>query len=84
MVNEKKEVEPKGEPIVEVYRVLGPVVLTSDRLAYGPGAIVDLSHLPDKSIQYFLTIGLFELAEGEPANVPQPITEGRAPRPCCK
>jgi len=83
MASDKKEPEP-GKQIVEVYRVLKPVVLTTDRNLYMPGAIVDLSHLPDKAIQYLISKGVYETAEGEPANVPQPITEGRKKRPCCK
>lgn len=86
MANEKKDVE-KGEPIVEVYRVLKPVVLVTDRNLYLPGAIVDLSHLPDASIQYFLDRGFYETAEGEPQNIPQPLTgdnTGRKARPCCR
>ena len=86
MANEKAK--PKeGEQIVEVYRALGWVVLTTDRNMYPPGTILDLSHLPDKSIQHVLKKGLYELAEGEPANIPQPLTgenTGRKPRPCCK
>ena len=86
MASKAKE---KGEQIIEVYRALQPVILTTDGQLYMPGTILDLSHLPDKSIQHFLRKGLYELAEGEPANVPQPLTgtaaeTGRKRRPCCK
>ena len=88
MASEKKQLE-KGEQIIEVYRCLDWVVLTTDRTMYPPGTILDLSHLPDKSIQHFLDKGLYELADGEPANIPQPLTgsekaTGRKRRPCCK
>ena len=53
-----------------VYRVLQPVVLSTDRQCYMPGAILDLSHLPQESIRYFLDAKIFETADGEPANVP--------------
>jgi len=92
MADEKpKDEKPnkEGEQIVEVYRCLDWVVLTTDGNMYPPGTILDLSHLPDKSIQRFLKKGLYELAEGEPANVPQPLigsekATGRKRRPCCK
>jgi hypothetical protein len=88
MAKAKEEPKLEGEPIIEVYRVLHPVVLVTDRQTYFPGDIVDLSHLPDKSIQHFLKKGIYELADekvdGPPKNVPQPTTEGRKKRPCCK
>jgi len=55
----------KEQPI---YRVLQTVVLSSDRQIYQPGAIVDLSHLPPESIQWFVSQGIFETADGEPQN----------------
>ena len=60
------------------YRVLQMVNLTSDRQTYRPGQIVDLSHLPQASIRYFLDRKVFETADGEPANVPG------NPAPPCK
>ena len=53
-----------------VYRVLQTVVLSTDRQIYQAGQIVDLSHLPQESIRYFLDRRIFETADGEPANVP--------------
>ena len=86
-MSDKKEDE-KGEPIIEMYRVLSPVVLTTDGQYYKFPDIVDLSHLPDKSIQWFLDHGFYELVEGEPKNVPKPYDgddeAARKPRPCCK
>ena len=52
------------------YRVLRRVALITDRRTYEPGAIVDLSHLPQSSIQWFLDNGFYETADGEPANDP--------------
>ena len=60
-----------------VYRVLQMVNLTSDHQTYRPGQIVDLSHLPQASIRYFLDRRIFETADGEPANVP-----GNPAEPC--
>lgn len=43
-------------------------MLSSNRQAYNPGAIVDLSHLPPASIKWFVDQGYFETADGEPEN----------------
>jgi hypothetical protein len=51
-----------------IYRVLRTVVLSSDRQIYQPGALVDLSHLPQTSIQWFVEQGYYETADGEPDN----------------
>lgn len=53
-----------------VFRVLQPVVLSSDRQIYLPGAIVDLSYLPPKTRKRLVEQGLFETADGEPENDP--------------
>ena len=60
----KKKVE-REQPL---YRVLKTVVLSTDRQMYLPGAIVDLSHLPPKSRQWFIDNGYYETADGEPEN----------------
>jgi len=52
-----------------VYRVLKPVILNMQRM-YLPGAIVDLSHLPQESIRWFIENGYYETADGEPENEP--------------
>ena len=88
MSEETKETpptEPEKKPKVglkdgrqtPVYRVLQMVNLTSDHQTYVPGQIVDLSHLPQESIRYFLDRRIFETADGEPANVP-----GNPAEPC--
>ena len=91
MSEETKEAQPTEEPQEErpkkvglqdgrqtpVYRVLQMVNLTSDHQTYVPGQIVDLSHLPQESIRYFLDRHIFETADGEPANVP-----GNPAEPC--
>ena len=69
-----------GRPI---YRVLRPVILTTDRRMYMPGAILDLSHLPEESIRWFVDHGFYETADGEPENVPQSIESARRERDCC-
>ena len=82
---ETQPTEPKEKPKVclqdgrqtPVYRVLQMVNLTSDHQTYRPGQIVDLSHLPQESIRYFLDRHIFETADGEPANVP-----GNPAEPC--
>lgn len=58
----------KNEP--KTYRVLQPIILSTTRLSYNPGAIVDLSHLPDESRRWFLDNKLVEAADGEPENDP--------------
>jgi len=60
-----------------IYRVLHTVVLSSDRQIYLPGAIVDLSHLSPEARRQFVAKGLFETADGEPANIP-----ANEPLPC--
>ena len=57
-----------------IYRVLKPVVLSTDRREYRLGAIVDLSHLPRESIRWFVERGFYETADGEPENVPAQVT----------
>lgn len=49
------------------FRVLQPIIL-ADRQIYGPGAIVDLSHLPPASQRWYLEHGIIETADGEPEN----------------
>lgn len=66
-----------------IYRVLMPVILSTDRRMYMPGAIVDLSHLPEESIRYFVDNGFYETADGEPENVPQSIESAARARDCC-
>lgn len=66
-----------------IYRVLMPVILSTDRRMYMPGAIVDLSHLPEESIRYFVDNGFYETADGEPENVPQSIESAARERDCC-
>jgi hypothetical protein len=53
-----------------VYRVLQPIVLSTDRQIYSPGAIVDLSHQTQAGIRWMIDNGLVETADGEPENVP--------------
>ena len=53
-----------------LFRVLRPVILSTDRQVYMPGQIVDLSHLPPESRRWFLKNGYYETADGEPANEP--------------
>jgi hypothetical protein len=65
------------------YRVLSNIVLTTDHRVYKPGAIVDMSHLPEESIRYFVERGYIETADGEPENVPQPTENARRARGCC-
>jgi hypothetical protein len=71
-----------------IYRVLHPVILSSDGQIYGPGAIVDLSHLTSSVRKQLVARGLFETADGEPANIPAKLADGtpnpKAPRvaPC--
>ncbi len=57
----------KEQPL---YRVLQPVVLSSDRQIYLPGAIVDLSYLEPETRKRLVKTGLFETADGEPENDP--------------
>ena len=52
------------------YRVLKPVILSTDRQIYQPGAIVDLSHLTPEARRWFIDQGFYETADGEPENVP--------------
>jgi hypothetical protein len=66
-----------------IYRVLQPVILSTDRQIYLPGAIVDLSHLPEESIRWFVQQGIYETADGEPENKPQPIENSLRERNCC-
>jgi hypothetical protein len=71
--NEPKESKPglKDGRQTPTYRVLVPrITLTTDRQEYVRGQIVDLSHLPQESIRWFLDNKWFETADGEPANVP--------------
>ncbi len=65
------------------YRVLMPIILSSDRLMRMPGAIVDMSHLPEASIRYYVDGGFIETADGEPENVPQSIESAARARDCC-
>ena len=58
------------------YRVLHPVILSSDGQIYLPGAIVDLSHLTPELRKQFVGMGLFETASGEPANIPAKLADG--------
>jgi len=53
-----------------VYRVLQPIVLSTDRQIYLPGAIVDMSHQTREGIRWFIDRGIIETADGEPENVP--------------
>jgi len=59
-----------------IYRVLHPVVLSSDGQIYLPGTIVDLSHLAPDVRKQFVGQGLFETADGEPANIPAKLADG--------
>jgi len=59
-----------------IYRVLQPVVLSSDGQIYLPGAIVDLSHLTPDIRKRLVGRGLFETADGEPANIPAKLADG--------
>jgi hypothetical protein len=56
-----------------IYRVLLPVILSSDGIERQPGDIVDLSHLPPESRRWFVSNGFFETADGAAVNVPGPI-----------
>lgn len=67
-MTKKSETTKKAEVEQPIYRVLKPVILSSDRMMRMPGAIVDLSHLPPKSRQHFIDAGYFETADGEPEN----------------
>ena len=76
-MSEEKQEEPTKAKVglsdgrqTPVYRVLQTVVLTTDRQIYEAGQIVDLSHLPQESIRWYLDRKIFETADGEPANVP--------------
>ena len=76
-VNEEPKEEPKKKVGLQdgkqtpVYRVLLPLVaLSTDRQEYVKGQLLDLSHLPQESINKMLDKGYFETADGEPANVP--------------
>ena len=60
------------------YRVLKPVVLSTDRQCYMPGDIVDLSHQTPAGIEYFIKLGYFETADGEPKNAPAPASDEKA------
>jgi len=60
-----------------------PIILSTDRLMRMPGAIVDMSHLPEESIRYYVDGGFIETADGEPENVPQSIVSAARARPCC-
>lgn len=51
------------------YRVLKPVVLSTDCQIYMPGDIVDLSHLTSDGRRYFVDRGYYETADGEPKNL---------------
>ncbi len=66
-----------------IYRVLMPIILSTDRLMRMPGAIVDMSHLPEASIRYYVDGGFIETADGEPENVPQSIESAARERDCC-
>lgn len=56
-----------------IFRVLQPVILSSDGVERQPGDIVDLSHLPHGARRWFLKNKFFETADGKTANVPGPI-----------
>jgi hypothetical protein len=66
-----------------IYRVLMPIILSSNRMTYMPGQIVDMSHLPDASIRYFVDGGFIETADGKPENEPQSVKSAARERPCC-
>ena len=51
-----------------VYRVLHRLCTRTQE--FEAGAIIDMSHLPQASIQWYLNNHLIETADGEPANVP--------------
>lgn len=71
MVADKtKDVKPGLKQARPIYRCLVGVTLTTDRQYYPAGTILDLSHLPDKSRQWFVSQGYFETADGEPENDP--------------
>jgi len=82
MTDEPTE-EPQEKPKVglqdgrqtPVYRALVTVSLVTDRREYPPGTILDLSHLPRESIRKMLDRKIFEMADGEPANVPAQTAE---------
>ena len=69
----KVKPETKSKPGLKsneqpIYRVLFPVILSTDRKEYSPGSIVDLSHLTPEARKYFVDRGYFETADGEPEN----------------
>lgn len=51
-----------------VYRALQRLCTRTQEFA--PGAIVDLSHLPQESIRWFIDHKLIETADGVPENEP--------------
>jgi len=58
-----------GEPQAQTYRALRRMVVNRQWEAE-PGDIVDLSHLPQESIRWFVQSGYYETADGEPINPP--------------
>ena len=71
-MTEETEVKPglKDGMQTPVFRALQRVTLTTDRREYEAGTILDLSHLPWESIKELIKRGVYETADGEPANVP--------------
>lgn len=68
---------PKAKPGLKdgkanpVFRILvDRITLVTDRQEYVKGQLVDLSHLPWESIKKKIRQGVYETADGEPANVP--------------
>lgn len=59
-----------------IYRALVPVVLSSDGQIYPVGSIIDLSHLTPEQRRHLVQRGVYETADGEPANVPAKLTDG--------
>ena len=72
----KPEVKPAAKPGLKdgrqtpVYNTLQPVILSTTRQEYPAGTLLDLSHLPQKSIRVMIEMGLFETASGTPVNEP--------------
>ena len=73
----KAKPKEKAEPGLKdgmrnpVFRILVPrITLVTDRQEYVKGQLVDLSHLPWESIKKKIQEGVYETADGEPANVP--------------
>jgi hypothetical protein len=57
-----------SDPVFEI--LVDRIVLVTDRQEYVKGQLVDLSHLPEKSIIALIKRGIYRTASGEPANVP--------------